>query len=638
MTKKNYRSDIDGLRALAIILVILFHANFTSLSGGYIGVDVFFIISGYLITRSVDKEMMANTFSFKTFYLKRIRRIIPVLTFLILMVTIPAYIFLFALDLENFSRTVIHTALSTNNFYLWSNGKSYFVENTELLPLLHTWSLSVEEQFYIIWPPILLLLHRYLNRKKRIILTMILFILGIILSIYLAKTDANMAYFLLPARLFELLFGSLLAMVWHKIPKISKSNNNIISSLGLALIIIPSLLLTKESQFPGINAFYPCLGAVFIIISGKNKETKGLVNSILSLKPFIFIGLISYSLYLWHWPILVFTKYLGYEITKPIALLVILLTMVLSYLSWKYVEQPFRYKFTYNFPKTLKYVFLPSLTICGLIYGVFDEKDGFPKRFPELNEFNKTENFPSSIRKQCFDKYKIGNCDECGLGVKKDTLDGVLIGDSFANHSAAFIDVLAKDAGLFFHDTAAGGYPLLTRLDETTGLPNKDPEYGINRYEYAKKFKAIIIAANWEPFTDPKSKNYQLVIKTLEELLSLEKNIVIIDPLRTTTEMTLHKMKMFKTRNISNIKKEDLLISFYERSSNYIIHEIKRKFPSITIINLNDVMCKDESCGYEINETIIYRNRNHLNTSGATLLGEKYLAEIGNPLMTLKNN
>ena len=306
MSKIKYRSDIDGLRALAVILVILFHANFTSLSGGYVGVDVFFIISGYLITSSIDKEMIANVFSFKTFYLRRIRRIIPVLTFIILIVTIPACVFLFALDLENFSRTVIHTALSTNNFYLWSNGKNYFVENTELLPLLHTWSLSVEEQFYIIWPPILLILHKYLNRKKRIILITILFVLGLALSVYLAKTDAKMAYFLLPARLFELLLGSLLAMVWNKIPEISKRNNTLISILGLASILIPSLLLTKESQFPGINAFYPCLGAVLIIISGKNKETKGIINSILTLKPLIFIGLISYSLYLWHWPILVF--------------------------------------------------------------------------------------------------------------------------------------------------------------------------------------------------------------------------------------------------------------------------------------------------------------------------------------------
>ena len=274
----------------------------------------------------------------------------------------------------------------------------------------------------------------------------------------------------------------------------------------------------------------------------------------------------------------------------------------------------------------------------ALIYGIIDEKDGFPNRFPELKEFSKTGNFPSSIRKQCFDKYKIGNCDECSLGVKKDTLDGLLIGDSFANHSAAFIDVLAKDAGLFFHDTAAGGYPLLTGLDEVTGQPSKDSEYGINRYEYAKQFKSIIIASNWEPFTNPESKNYQLVLKTLEELVNLEKKIIIIDPLRSTSEMTLHKMKMFRTKNIANIKREELLIHFNKRSSSYIIHEVKRRFPSIIIINLNDVMCKDNSCDYAINETIIYRNSNHLNTSGATLLGKKYLSEIGNPLNVLKDN
>jgi len=200
----SYRADIDGLRAIAVILVILFHADLTWIEGGYTGVDVFFVISGYLITGSINKEMLSEAFSFKSFYLRRIRRIIPVLVFMMLVVTIPACVFLFANDLEAYSRTVLHTMLSTNNFHLWSNGENYFVENTELIPLIHTWSLSVEEQFYIIWPPILLLLHRFFSLKNRLKFIIAFVILGIGLSVFLAHNDPNLAYFLLPASIIQI--------------------------------------------------------------------------------------------------------------------------------------------------------------------------------------------------------------------------------------------------------------------------------------------------------------------------------------------------------------------------------------------------------------------------------------------------
>lgn len=632
----SYRADIDGLRAIAVILVILFHADFNWIQGGYTGVDVFFVISGYLITKSINKEMLNGNFSFKSFYLRRIRRIIPVLVFMMLVVTIPAYLFLFANDLEAYSRTVLHTMLSTNNFHLWSNGNNYFVENTELIPLIHTWSLSVEEQFYIIWPPILLLLHRFLSHKNRLKFIIIFIVLGIGLSVFLAHNNPKMAYFLLPARIFELTLGAGLALFWDKIPMLSKTINNIISIVGIVLVVLPALLLDNTSIFPGFNALWPCLGSVLIILSGKNIERKGIANTILQSKSLVFIGLLSYSMYLWHWPIFVFVKYLGFELTLPITVGSITLTILLSYFSWKFVEQPFRYKFKYNFSKTLLVVLLPCLLVTGLIYGVLDAKNGFPDRFPELMEFDKKANFPNKVRRNCFDAFQVGNCEECSLGIKKDTLDGVLIGDSFANHTAAFLDVLAKDAGLYLHDSAAGGYPLLYDIDDLTGEPTRELDYGIKRLEYAKKFKSIFIATNWERFQRKDSKNYQFVMTTIKELVDSEINIFIIDALRSTNDMNLHKMKMHKTSNISSISKEELLVPFYKRGKEYIVYEIEKRFPSITIIDLNDVMCNDKTCDYEINGSIVYRNGNHLNTSGAELIANRFIEQDKNPLLVLK--
>ena len=628
----SYRPDIDGLRAISVIFVILFHADLLWIQGGFIGVDIFFVISGYLITRSIDKEMLGNVFSFKAFYLRRIRRIIPVLVFVMLVITIPACLFLFANDLETFGRTALHTILSTNNFYLWIKGSNYFVGNTELMPLLHTWSLSVEEQFYFIWPPILLLLHRYLNLKNRLYFIILFIVIGLGLSVFLASFYPKVAYFLLPARLFELSLGAGLALFWDKIPELSRNKNNGISVVGLLLILLPVFLLNGLSTFPGFNAFYPCLGAVLLILSGKNSHTKGIVNRLLTIKPLVFIGLLSYSMYLWHWPIFSFIKYVGLELTSDKLIVALTSTVLLSYFSWKFIEKPFRYRFKYNFSKTLLVILLPCLLIIGTLYGVLDGKDGFPERHPTLIEFDKKNNYPSKLRRNCYDVFKVGNCDQCGLGVKKDTLDGVLIGDSFTNHSAAFIDVLAKDSGLYFHDSAAGGYPLLYDVDDQTGAPTRDTAYGEKRLAYAKKFKTIIVATNWERFLDKESKNYKLVMATIKELLDLDKNVIIIDPLRTVSQMNLHKMKLLKTNNGSSINKQDLLIPFYKRADDYIVYEIHRKYPQVTIINLNDVMCYDTSCNYEIDNSIVYRNGNHLNTSGATLLAKKYILEKGNPL------
>lgn len=632
--KTTYRPDIDGIRAIAILLVLIFHAGFPLFSGGYIGVDVFFVLSGFLITSLIDTEMKEKRFSFKNFYLRRIRRIIPVLVFIMLIITVPACLFLFADNLEAYSRTLIYTLLCSNNFHLYFNTKDYFAENSDLIPFLHTWSLSVEEQFYFLLPPFLLLLHRKYNLQKRLLIIALVCVLALIFSIYQSYSNPNMAYFLLPARLFELTIGSCLAMYWNQLPDLNRVKNNILSIIGLALIIIPAFTLNKSSLFPGLNAFWPCLGTAILIFTGKTEQTKGIINRLIQNKLMVGIGLISYSLYLWHWPIFVLLKYIGINFDGTIRIVTIIIVFILSYLSWRFVEQPFRTTLKFDFKKTILVLFLPSLITISIIYGVLDVKDGFPERFPKLSEFNQKKNYPNKIRKQCFDKFKIGNCDDCYLGVKKDTLDGMLIGDSFANHTAAFLDVLAKDAGLYIHDSAAGGYPLMGRLYDNGEL--YDDQYAIDRMNYAKKFKTIFIASNWESITNQKNKKtYLSIIEDLGKLIKSGKKIVIFDGLRKIDESNLHKAKLVKAALPIYFSKKDFSIPCLPRPYNYIVYEMKRKFPSIIVIDLNDVMCKDGKCDLEINNTIVYRNTNHLNTSGAQLIGEKYLKLKGNPLKNL---
>ncbi len=628
-----YRPDIDGLRAISVILVILFHVDSALFSGGFVGVDVFFVISGYLITSSINKQLLSNSFSFKEFYVRRIRRIIPVLFFVLVIITIPAYLFLFPNDFENYSRTVLHTMLSTNNFFLWSNNNDYFALNTVFMPLLHTWSLSVEEQFYIVWPVLMLLLHRFFKLNRRSFFVVALLICAILLSVYFTAEDKSMAYFLLPARFFEPLLGATLAIFWDRIPKLKKATNHILSVLGILLIFIPAVVLTKESVFPGLNALWPCFGAVLLILSGKEKSLKGGVNTVLEFRPIVFLGLLSYSMYLWHWPIIVFVKYLGFELTLPIVVAIISFTILLSCFSWKFVEQPFRHKFKYTFSKTLLRILLPCLIISALIYGVIDSNDGFSSRFSNLTEFNRKVNFPADVRSNCYNRFVIGEYEECNVGVVKNKVDGILIGDSFAGHSSYFMDVLAEDANLSFYVSAAPGYPLLNNLD----FPIYKKEYGDLRFEYAKNMDVICIASYWDAMKID-SENYYQILESIEELIVLNKKIVIIDHLMITNDFNLHKMKLNKVQTGFQFPKEELLIPYPKRIDKHIINEIKKRFPSVIIIDLKDVMCNDAKCDYMINEEIVYRDYGHLNISGTRMIAKKYLEVKGNPLRVLKNH
>ena len=630
----SYRSDIDGLRAIAVLIVVFYHANFTWIPGGYVGVDVFFVISGFLITNTIEKEILQNSFSFQQFYLRRIRRIIPVLFFILLICTIPAY-FMFASDFEAFSRTLIHTIVSTNNIHLWVNNKQYFSENSELMPLLHTWSLSVEEQFYFIWPAILLLLSKLKSIKTKRIVILCSLLLSLLYSIYLTDTDQNTAYFLLQGRFFELGVGATLAVFWQSLPLAKKMINSILSIVGLLLIIIPAIYLQKESLFPGLNALWPCLGAAFLIYSNKgNDNNEGYINTLLKNKFIVLIGTISYSMYLWHWPIFAFLKYFAVEFTGATRIGTLLIIFILSYFSWKYIEQPFRTTLKFNFKKTLLYVMLPVVLISVCIYGIVDKFDGFPDRYPTLTEFNPKTNYPSNLRKNCFDKFKIGNCDECFIGIKKNSLDGVLIGDSFANQTAEFLDVLAKDANLYIHDSAAGGYPILVNYDDENN-PTKEEQYGLDRLEYAKKFKTIYIAANWINISSSKI-NSNRILKSIEELLKLQKNVVIFDCLRALPDMKLHKLML--TKAYPENYHESYIFAPEPRTSDYLVYKIHEKFPQVIIIDMNESVKIDNThFTTQINNSIVYRNEDHLNTSGARLIGEKYLKLHTNPLKKLDN-
>jgi peptidoglycan/LPS O-acetylase OafA/YrhL len=350
-----YQLEIDGLRAIAVVPVILFHSGVTWLGGGFVGVDVFFVISGYLITSILVGEMREGSFSLRRFYERRARRILPPLFFMILAVLPFAWLILGPHDLKEFHQSLLAIPLFSSNFLFWQQS-GYFDTEAELKPMLHTWSLAVEEQYYVLFPLLLLALCKMGLRRLFAVIGVVA-AGSFIYSQLLLRNDPSAAFFLLPARAWELLLGSLTAcgrIGWcaarvadglsaeaaadplQARPRLA----NAASALGLAMIVGSMLLYTDQTPFPGAAALLPTLGTVLVILCARRGT---LVGRLLTLRPLVFIGLISYSAYLWHQPLLALARHLAAEdLPLSAALSLGALALLLAAFSWRFVEQPFR--------------------------------------------------------------------------------------------------------------------------------------------------------------------------------------------------------------------------------------------------------------------------------------------------------
>lgn len=334
-----YRADVDGLRAVAVIPVLLFHAGFATFSGGFVGVDVFFVISGFLITGVIQGDIDAGRFSIAAFYERRCRRILPAL-FVVLAFSIPAAMLLMLpYQLEGFGWSVLATTAFSSNIYFWQQS-GYFSPVTEWMPLLHTWSLAVEEQYYIVFPVFMLFAHRLRSAALTAVLVATLLV-SLLLSEYAARQYPSAAFYLTPFRVWELLIGVLVSMHLRHV-KLRREVAEGLSGLGLAMILYSVLAYDEGTRFPGLAALVPCLGAAFIIAGGAKHQT--LTALLLKQRLVVGIGLISYSLYLWHWPIFAFMRlrFAQAELDPPMAMAGLALSFLMASLSWYFVEQPFR--------------------------------------------------------------------------------------------------------------------------------------------------------------------------------------------------------------------------------------------------------------------------------------------------------
>ena len=378
-----YRREIDGLRAIAVLPVIFFHADFKFFSGGFVGVDVFFVLSGYLITSIILHERSQGDFTIAGFYERRARRILPALFFVMLVCSLFSWIWLLPVDFENFSLSLIATSIFSSNLYFWKS-LSYFAGEAELKPLLHTWSLAVEEQYYVFFPPLLLLI---LNLGKNWVVA-IFFTIALIsfgFAEYASTNHVAANFYLLPTRGWELLIGVLAALYlfYYKETDTSdglKIKEEILSLLGLLMIVFSFVAYSKDTPFPSFYALVPTVGTCLMVIFCLPQT---IVGRILTLKPVVGIGLISYSLYLWHWPIFAFARYkIPEELNGILPFALICLSLFIAYISWKYLEAPFRNRKNFNRKKIFSFSLI-SIMICSLIgFAVYSNK-GFEDYYME---------------------------------------------------------------------------------------------------------------------------------------------------------------------------------------------------------------------------------------------------------------
>jgi peptidoglycan/LPS O-acetylase OafA/YrhL len=372
-----YRPDVDGLRAVAVLSVLLFHARVPGFSGGFVGVDVFCVISGFLITSITVREIKDGSFSLAAFYERRARRILPALFVTVLVSWMAAALLYMPPEFASFSASVAATATFVSNIVFW-NQSGYFAGPAEIKPLLHVWSLAVEEQYYLLFPPALMVFARR-GRNAAFGFIGIVFLISFAVGVWATIRAPGAAFYLTPARAWELMLGAMLA--FDGIPGIGGDRiANCAGVLGLGMIAWAVAAFSSATPFPGWNAAIPCVGTALLLHSGGSGRT--VTARLLRIKPLVFVGLISYSLYLFHWPLLAVARYFWIAPLPPWAGPVLLgIAGVAAALSWRFVEQPFRARSRI----TRRQVFsagavASAVAITAGLGGYLS--DGIPARFP----------------------------------------------------------------------------------------------------------------------------------------------------------------------------------------------------------------------------------------------------------------
>ncbi len=500
---KNHRPDIDGLRMIAVVPVVFGHAGLFGVSGGFIGVDVFFVISGFLITGILYGDLEATRFSLIKFYERRARRILPALTAMLLACFVAGWIFLYPDQFEAMAKASIATALFGSNFYFWRTTSDYFAPSSDFQPLLHTWSLAVEEQFYIVFPLFLWLIFRHLAKRSVIAVVAVLTVSSMLLAAYGVHSNPNAAFYLLPFRAWELGVGALLAI--YGLPVVHRLwVRTVIALMGFGSILLPIFIYDSATTLPTPTATLPAIGTALLIWLGSQSDN--IVKRVLSLQPVVFIGLVSYSFYLWHWPILAFVRIRldVMELPTATAITAVLLAFVVSCLSWRFVEQPFRLSPPRGFSaRAIAYLAAVSTAAAIALASIILFAQGAPNRLdPRVIAAYEGKKDIDATSERCLDIWPRDGLCKFGADPQSNRdLDFLLWGDSHAGVVMPGVETAAirrGKTGLFAGHNACPPLLGIKRLDQ--GPDHKCDEFNsavLSVLASRNDIPLVILSARW---------------------------------------------------------------------------------------------------------------------------------------------
>jgi peptidoglycan/LPS O-acetylase OafA/YrhL len=642
----HYRPDIDGLRALAILPVVFYHYHVAPFSGGFVGVDIFFVISGYLITSLVHGEIGEGRFSISTFYERRVRRIFPALFAMLAVVTVACAFILFPADFTRYASSLFATAFFASNVEFWSE-LGYFDVASEQKPLLHLWSIAVEEQFYLLFPAILMLIGAKAKRRALIVVGLI-FLASFAYSIWQVSHDAATAFYLLPARMWELMLGALLA-IGAFAPPASRLLREGLGAAGLALIGWSVFAFTRATPFPGASALLPCLGTALVIYTGTAERTS--VNIALSARPVVFIGLISYSLYLWHWPLYVLARYVLFR--EPGAMetaALIVASFGLAVLSWRFVERPFRQR---KWKLSRRSLFggalaaMAATAVCGI--AVF-ESGGLPQRLPpDVRKILAEETDAEPRFKTCFgftaDDVRAGKLCRFGRASAK-TPSFILWGDS---HADAFLpaveDVASREnrAGLLAGTDSCPPLLGVTRPDAWKCKPFND---AVAKLALDPWITDVILDARWAKNAEGTSygdeppgrillyddegrgmtseTTHAVFLRGLERtvaaLTRAGKRVILIGSVPEIGWPVPAVLARMKLAGDERDMSQPLAVFLRRQHFVRLAFAQMQKDYGARVVYPDQVLCSAVSCKVTQNGTPLYRDEHHLSAYGARLL------------------
>lgn len=631
--KAGYRPDIDGLRAIAVLAVVVFHLNKAWLPGGFVGVDVFFVISGFLITGILSRNIAAGTFSFADFYLARARRILPASLFCIVVTLLVGAVFMLPKDARDLGASAAASVISAGNIYFWKFlDTSYFAASSETVPLLHLWSLAVEEQFYLFWPLMLLAAYKWLPGFMRPVLGLILIAVSFLVGQRYLASDPSFSYYMLPARAGELMMGAAAYWCSTRMAGLKRGYAELLAVAGLALVAWSVVRLSETGGFPGYAAVPPTLGAAMLILAGSTHRT--ITGRLLSLAPMVAVGRVSYSLYLWHWPVMAFYRYAYGEPTPAGYLYCVAAMTIMTLISYFGVEKPLRAGRSRSRARAAAQFGAVSAALAGIaVYvsvtsGLLFKPAGYEAQLARLDGATKpASEYSYNCQTGSFDEHALSD-PRCVIGKTGAPVKTLLWGDSHAAHYVGYFDEIGKYAGVALRNISISGcMPLfgtsaqytMPAIRDTCAKFNEAMETEVGKYD------TVILGSAWVGFDRGNSR--QDIAATVATLSKRVPHVVIALSAPLFLQYDRECDKKALTIPAMRCDEKRTQRDGPERDVNAYLIALASKFPNVETFDIHNLLCNGSVCRAEVQGVPVYFDPGHISMPGSAALGRTAIAQ-----------